>query len=68
MDDLNTEGSGQQNGNVVKQVADDQDNTQRGGTFGPHAHGNTARHVVDDLNAEGSGQQKRQNFFQVFLD
>ena len=40
--DLNAEGNGQQSGNVVRQVADDQDNTQRGGTIGPHAQGNIA--------------------------
>ena len=57
-DDLNSERSGQQNGNVVRQVVDNQDNTRRGGTSGPHVHANTVRHVVDDLNAEGSGQQK----------
>ena len=57
-DDLNAEGSGQQDGNEVRQVADDQDNTQRGGTIGPHGYEKAARPVVDDLNAEGSGQQK----------
>ena len=29
-----------------------------GGTVGPHAHGNVARHVVDDLDAEETGQHK----------
>ena len=28
---------------------------------GPHANGDTARHVVDDQDAEGSGQQRPQN-------
>ena len=60
-DDLNVEESGQQNGTVVRQVAGDQDNTRRGGTIGPHAHGNAARHVLGDLNVEGSGQQNPEN-------
>ena len=30
--------------------------TRRDGVFGPHAHGNAARHVVGDLDAEGSRQ------------
>ena len=38
-----------------------QDAGWRGGSVGPHAHGNAARHVVDDLSAEGSGQQKSYN-------
>ena len=43
---------------VGMQVADDLDDTRRGGAIGPHAHRNAARHVVDDRDAEGSGQQK----------
>ena len=42
-------------------MADDQDNTRRGGATGPHTHRNAARHVVDDLYAEESGQQKPSN-------
>ena len=40
---------------------EDQDARWRGGSVGPHAQGNTVRHVVDDLSPEGSGQQKPQN-------
>ena len=35
--------------NLVRQVADGRDNMQRGGTIGPHAHGNAARRVVGGL-------------------
>ena len=45
-------------GNAGRQVADDQDDTRRGGAMGPHAHGNAARPGVDDLDVEGCGQQK----------
>ena len=45
-------------GSVGRQVADDRDNTRRGGAIGPHARGNAARHVVDDLNAEGEWAAK----------
>ena len=42
-------------GNVVRQVADDQDNTRRGGggAIRPQEPGNAARHGVDHLKAEG---------------
>ena len=40
-----------------RHVVDHQDAGWRGGSVGPHAHGNAARHVVDDLSAEGSRQQ-----------
>ena len=41
-----------------RHMVDHQGAGRRGGSVGPHAHGNAARHVVDDLSVEGSGEQK----------
>ena len=40
-----------------RHVLERQDAGWRGGSVGPHARGNRARHEVDDLSAKGSGQQ-----------
>ena len=43
------------------QGLDGRDNAWRIGAPGPHAHGNTVRHVVDDRRAEARGQRKLSN-------
>ena len=40
-------------------MADDQDNTRRGGAIEPHVHKNRTRHVVDDLDADGSSKNRK---------
>ena len=41
-----------------RHIVDHQDAGWRGGSVGPHAHGNAVRRVVDGPSAEGSRQQK----------
>ena len=48
----------QANGGGRGHMVDDQDAGWRGGSVGPHTHGNTSRCVVHGFSAHGSGQQE----------